>query len=73
MRSRQVVQDGPDEPVLRVGLPGKDLVLAALDHVDLDVGSVNQILERGFHTVLENVQNIFHVWIIFRDVKEPGK
>ena len=65
------VQGGPDEAVGLVGLPGEDLVLAALDHVDLDVRPVHQIPEGGLHTVLQNVEDILHVWMVLWDVQEP--
>ena len=65
-------QSGPDEAVGLVGLPGEDLVLAALAHMDLDAGFVHKILEGALHTLLEKVHDIVHVGVILRKVKEPG-
>ena len=55
-----------------VGLPGEDLVLAALQHVDLDTCLVHETLKGVLHTVLQNVEDILHVWMIFWDVEKPS-
>lgn len=41
--------------------------------MDLDVGFVHKILEGALHTLLQNVEDVLHVGMILRNVKEPGK